>query len=85
MATPFSDFSAFTDFAGPVPAPSELRARITAAYRPPEPQCVAALLDAARLGPAQAAAAQALAAELAQALRQRKAGAGRGAKASCRG
>ena len=71
MATPFSDF------AGPVQTPSELRARITAAYRRSEPECVATLLDTARLPPAQAAAAQALAAELAQALRQRKAGAGR--------
>ena len=43
----------FIDFAGPVQAQTELRARITAAYRRPEPDCLAALLAAARLPAAQ--------------------------------
>ena len=71
MGTPFEDFAGF------VQRPSELRARITAAYRRPERECIAALLDGARLPPAQAAAAQRLAGELARALRQRGSGTGR--------
>ena len=72
-----SGFSGFAHFAGPVAPASAHRARITAAYRAPEPQCVAALLDAARLPPGQAAATQRLAIELATALRQRKSSVGR--------
>ena len=67
----------FADFAGAPSTPSPLRAAITAATRRPEPECVAALIDAARLPPAQAAAAQALAADLARRLRSRGTGAGR--------
>lgn len=47
MAKPFKDV--FVDFAPPVRAPTELRRRITAAYRKPEHQAVADLLDAATL------------------------------------
>ena len=67
----------FQDFAGSVQPPSESRARITAAYRRPEPDCVAALHDAARLAPAQADAAQRLAGDLARALRDHAGGFGR--------
>jgi RHH-type proline utilization regulon transcriptional repressor/proline dehydrogenase/delta 1-pyrroline-5-carboxylate dehydrogenase len=67
----------FADFAGPVAPRSELRERITAACRRPEPECVAALLEAARLPPAQAEAAQRLATDLARGLRERGTGAGR--------
>src|SRR6185369_16118990 len=58
-------------------ATSPLRAAITAAYRRPEPEAVPPLLAEARLAPATAAAAQALARRLAQTLRDRKAAAGR--------
>ena len=71
MSTPF------LEFAGPVQPASALRAAITEAYRRPEPDCVAALLGAARLPAAQALAAHRLARELALALRARKAGVGR--------
>jgi len=67
----------FADFAGALSTPSALRAAITAATRRPEPECVAALIDAARLPPVQLAAAQALAADLARRLRSRGTGAGR--------
>ena len=67
----------FQDFAGSVQPPSESRARITAAYRRPEPDCVAALHDAARLAPAQADAAQRLAGDLARALGDHAGGFGR--------
>ena len=67
----------FQDFAGSVQPPSESRARITAAYRRPEPDCVAALHDAVRLAPAQADAAQRLAGDLARALRDHAGGFGR--------
>ena len=67
----------FADFAGITEAPTPLRAAITAATRRAEPECVAALIDAARVPPAQAAAVQALAADLARRLRLRGAGSGR--------
>ena len=54
-----------------------LRRAITAATRRPEPEVVPPLLDAARLDPARASAAQALARRLAQALRERPSGGGR--------
>ncbi len=56
---------------------SPLRAAITAAYRRPEPEAVPPLVAEARLAPATAAAAQALARRLAQTLRDRKSAAGR--------
>jgi RHH-type proline utilization regulon transcriptional repressor/proline dehydrogenase/delta 1-pyrroline-5-carboxylate dehydrogenase len=67
----------FADFAGATLTPSPLRAAITAATRRPEPECVATMLDTARLPPVQAAAACALAGDLARRLRERKVGAGR--------
>ena len=67
----------FAALAHDVHAQGPLRAAVTAAYRAPEPACVAALVDAARLPPAQAAGAHALAHRLAQRLRARGAGAGR--------
>ncbi len=51
--------------------PSRLRAAVTAATRPPEPETVAALLDAARLSPEQARDAHRLARRLATRLRER--------------
>ncbi len=56
---------------------SVLRAAITAAYRRAEPESVAALLEGARLAPAQAHEAHALARRLAVRLRERQTGAGR--------
>src|SRR5439155_21552714 len=56
---------------------SPLRAAITAAYRRPEPEAVPPLLAEARLQPATAAAAQALARRPAQTLRDRKGAAAR--------
>ena len=61
----------FGDFAG-AGSQSPLRAAITAATRRPEPQCVAALIDAARLPEREAAAAHELASTLAGRLRARK-------------
>ena len=58
-------------------AASPLRQAITAAWRRPEPQAVAALLEQARLPAPTAQAAHALALRLAGTLRQRKADAGR--------
>ncbi|HEV7578331.1 MAG TPA: trifunctional transcriptional regulator/proline dehydrogenase/L-glutamate gamma-semialdehyde dehydrogenase [Caldimonas sp.] len=58
-------------------ARSPLRAAVTAAYRLAEPEAVPPLVAAARLAPDSAAAAQALARRLAQALRDRKSAAGR--------
>ena len=68
--------SPFSDFAGPARNRHCARA-ITAAYRRPEPECVAALIDAARLPERQAAAAHELARGLAQPLRARRVGVGR--------
>jgi RHH-type proline utilization regulon transcriptional repressor/proline dehydrogenase/delta 1-pyrroline-5-carboxylate dehydrogenase len=59
------------------PVRSPLRAAITAADRRPEPEAVPPLLDEARLSPAAAAAADALARQLAQTLRERRSGGGR--------
>nr|WP_232540226.1 trifunctional transcriptional regulator/proline dehydrogenase/L-glutamate gamma-semialdehyde dehydrogenase [Azohydromonas aeria] len=61
----------FLDFAGGLQPQSVLRAAITAATRRPEPEGVAILIEAARLAPAQAAAAHALALSLARRLRER--------------
>jgi RHH-type proline utilization regulon transcriptional repressor/proline dehydrogenase/delta 1-pyrroline-5-carboxylate dehydrogenase len=69
--------SPFADFAREVQSQPPLRAAITRAYRAPEPDCVAGLIGAARLAPAQADAAHALARRLAEALRARGTGVGR--------
>lgn len=58
-------------------ARSALRQAVTAAWRTPEPQAVPVVLEAARLPPATAASAQALATRLARQLRDRKSSAGR--------
>jgi RHH-type proline utilization regulon transcriptional repressor/proline dehydrogenase/delta 1-pyrroline-5-carboxylate dehydrogenase len=71
------DRSAFAAFALEVHPQAPLRTAVTRAYRAPEPQCVSSLLDAARLPPAQAEAAHALAFHLAVNLRARGAGTGR--------
>lgn len=69
----------FQHFLTPASAATPLRDAITAAWRAPEPQAVAALLPEARLPAPDAAAAGQLAARLAQGLRARKAGIGRAA------
>jgi RHH-type proline utilization regulon transcriptional repressor/proline dehydrogenase/delta 1-pyrroline-5-carboxylate dehydrogenase len=68
------------DAASPTPSPfalgaqplPPLRAAIDAAYRRPEPDCIAALLPAAQLNPAQAATARATAKTLVETLRRTK-------------
>ena len=67
----------FIEFAQQLRPQSVLRAAITAAYRRPEPECVAMLLESARLPAEQAQAAHALATDLARKLRDRKTGVGR--------
>jgi len=62
----------FGEFLRDVHAQGPLRDRITAAYRAPEPDCVAALLPDAALPEPQAQAARALARELVVALRRKK-------------
>jgi len=64
----------FHEFAQEVQPQSVLRAAITAAYRRPEPECVAMLLDQA--GSPQATEVQALAHRLVQALRDKRTGGG---------
>jgi RHH-type proline utilization regulon transcriptional repressor/proline dehydrogenase/delta 1-pyrroline-5-carboxylate dehydrogenase len=64
-------------FADGLQAPTALRAAITAACRPAETLAVPPLLEAARMPPETAAAAQALAHRIASRLRQRKNAAGR--------
>ncbi len=66
----------FEPFAAEVRAQSALRERITAACRRSEPDCLPALLAAARLPPAAAAAAEARARKLVVALRRKKATSG---------
>ena len=68
----------FQEFSRGVRRQSTLRARITAAYRLSEPECLPALLAAASLQAAEAKAAKALARELVVALRQKKADGGGG-------
>jgi len=67
----------FSDFASNVLAQSELRARITAAYRLPEPQAIPDLLEQAHLEPEQAEATHKLAMRIADKLRNQKSAAGR--------
>ncbi len=68
----------FQEFTRGVRPQGALRARITAAYRQSEPECVSALLAGASLPPTEAQAAKALARELVVALRQKKADSGGG-------
>ena len=73
-AAPALPFAAFA------PRPADqgpLREAITAAYRTPEPEALAPLLEQAQLPPDLDAAAQALALRIAGTLRQRKSSAGR--------
>ena len=58
------------------PAPGVARSPLRRLHRAPEPECVAALLDAGRLDPPRAASARQLAQQLAAALRQRRTRAG---------
>ena len=74
---PVDPASFFHGFAGGASGASELRQRITEAYRRPEPQALAELLPQARMAPELGAQAQALALRIAQGLRDRKNGAGR--------
>ena len=61
----------FLEFAQGVQPQTALRARITAAYRRPEEECLPVLLAQARVAPAEQARAQALARRLVGALRAR--------------
>jgi RHH-type proline utilization regulon transcriptional repressor/proline dehydrogenase/delta 1-pyrroline-5-carboxylate dehydrogenase len=65
-------FAPFAAFAAGVQPQTALRAAIDSACRRAEPDCVAALLDAASLAPPQAPAAARLARSLVEALRARK-------------
>ncbi len=67
----------FADALVPQAEVPPLRARITAAYRRPEPEALPPLLEAARLPAGIAAKAQALAQRIAEQLRQRKNATGR--------
>ncbi|MGC4027431.1 MAG: trifunctional transcriptional regulator/proline dehydrogenase/L-glutamate gamma-semialdehyde dehydrogenase [Steroidobacteraceae bacterium] len=66
----------FTDFAPPIRPPSALREAITAAYRRPEPQCLAPLLQAAELSEDMRAAVHNVARQLILALRGKRRGNG---------
>ena len=66
MSDPLAPFAAF---APPLHAPSVLRRNITAACRRPEPECVAALMSAISITPAQNAAIAQMARGLVEALR----------------
>jgi RHH-type proline utilization regulon transcriptional repressor/proline dehydrogenase/delta 1-pyrroline-5-carboxylate dehydrogenase len=79
MSTPApSDVHAlFRRFASGPADVTELRQRITQAYRQDEPEAVASLLAQARMPPAAAKDAHALALRLARQLRERKSAAGR--------
>jgi RHH-type proline utilization regulon transcriptional repressor/proline dehydrogenase/delta 1-pyrroline-5-carboxylate dehydrogenase len=76
--SPAPDVSAppFADFAPPIRPATPLRAAITAAYRRPEPACVAPLLAAAALPEATRARADAIARRLVAALRGKQRGSG---------
>ena len=69
-------FNVFTDLLAETSLQSPLRAAITADCRRAEPELIPALLDAARLNPADASAARMLARRLAEGVRER-AGVGR--------
>jgi RHH-type proline utilization regulon transcriptional repressor/proline dehydrogenase/delta 1-pyrroline-5-carboxylate dehydrogenase len=66
----------FAEFAPPVSAPTPLRAAITAAYRRPEPECIAPLVEQATLPLATRDAARATATTLITALRAKHKGTG---------
>jgi len=66
----------FADFAPPISAQGPLRRAITAAYRRPEPDCIAPLLDAATLPDDVTAAARETARALIVALRAKHKGSG---------
>ncbi len=68
--------SLFADFAGKRQEPSALRARITAAYRRAEPECIAALIDEATLAPDAATRTADLARALVGALRAKESASG---------
>src|SRR5450755_3586327 len=76
-SAPPGGLAPFPDFARQLQPQTAPRAAVTAAYRLPEPACVAALIEAARLTEAQARVARELAARLARQLRARKGGTGR--------
>src|SRR5215469_4555176 len=59
----------FSEFSREVPPRSELRQHITAAYRRPEPDCVPALIEAARLSDAVVTTARKTARRLVEVLR----------------
>ena len=67
----------FADFARSIAPQTELRARITAAYREPEPDAIPDLLEQARLQPDQAEATHRLAMRIADKLRNQKSAVGR--------
>ena len=75
--TPALTSGPFSDFAKQILPQSELRARITAAYRLPEPHALPDLLDQARLQPEQADATHKLAMRIADKLRNQKSAVGR--------
>ncbi len=66
----------FAAFAAELTPQSPLRAAITAACRPPETECVPALIQQARLAPQTAETAQALARRLVEKLRAKRSGGG---------
>ncbi|BCH52707.1 trifunctional transcriptional regulator/proline dehydrogenase/L-glutamate gamma-semialdehyde dehydrogenase [Agrobacterium vitis] len=66
----------FAAFAPPLRQPSALRQAITAAYRRPEPECLAPLLGAARLPDAMRRAVEGTARTLIEALRAKHSGSG---------
>ncbi|AHK03953.1 MULTISPECIES: trifunctional transcriptional regulator/proline dehydrogenase/L-glutamate gamma-semialdehyde dehydrogenase [Rhizobium/Agrobacterium group] len=66
----------FQNFAPPVREQSPLRKAITAAYRRPEEECLAPLIDAATVTPEQAAAIRTTATKLIEALRAKTKGTG---------
>ena len=68
--------SLFADFADKRQEPSALRARITAAYRRAEPECIAALIDEATLAPDAATRTADLARALVGALRAKESASG---------
>ena len=70
------DRKPFADFAPPVRPASKLRSAITAAYRRPEPECLAPLIEAATQSPQQQASVRETARALVVALRRKRRGNG---------
>ena len=75
--TPIDPATLFGGFAEGPPEPSELRRRISRAYRLPEPEALSGLLPQARMDADTGSRANALALQIAQRLRERKNSAGR--------